>query len=234
MLKALGMTLGAVAIAAPASAGTLELFDAQTQWLLSVDGPVVSEGFEGPDALGPLGSPFIFDSGLAVDWFGPADVEPAVVDVNTQPLDLANANTTPGGSQFLRFGQIVGSTPSDYTQQYLLPQSTNAFAFNIADWEPGSIDNGPQVGDLDLYNDGSLVFSAFLSSDNDITGLVSFIGFTSDGFVFDEVRFTVREGFTSDPALDVTGVDEVSWVVPAPSGVALLGLGALAACRRRR
>lgn len=34
--------------------------------------------------------------------------------------------------------------------------------------------------------------------------------------------------------LDITGVDEIAWVIPSPGGAAILGFGALVACRRRR
>ncbi|GAB4544695.1 MAG: hypothetical protein Tsb0013_02020 [Phycisphaerales bacterium] len=217
---------------APAHAGVFDLFDDRAAWLAAVDGPVATEGFEGRDALGPIGSPSVFSSGLGVAHLGDADVLASVQDIATTP-DQYMQNTTPGGSQFVWFG-VAQSIPGEYTQQYLLPNDTNAFAFDIIDWEPGLIASGPQGAGLELYNDGGLVFSAILPSDQQQSGLVTFIGFTSDVFIFDEVRFTVREAFFGWPFLDVTGVDEVAWVIPAPGGAAIFAFGALATCRRRR
>ncbi len=217
---------------APVQADVFDVFNDRAEWLAAVSGPVITEGFEGREALGPLGSPSVFSSGLGVAAIGSADVQASVDDIATTVV--ANMqNTTPGGSQFLRFG-LLTSIPAEYTQQYFLPNDTNAFGFDIIDWEPGLIADGPQGAAFELYNDGGLVFSAILPSDQQQNGLVTFIGFTSDMFIFDEVRFTVREAFFGSPFLDITGVDEVAWVVPAPSATAALALGGLAAARRRR
>lgn len=232
MLKLTGFTIVAAGVAVPASAGVFDVFTARTQWLLAVDGPVVTEGFEGRDAIGPLGSPSVFDTGLGVAALGGAAGQSAVDDEATTPA-FSMQNTTPGGMQFLRFG-LATLAPADYTQQYFLPNDTNAFGFNIIDWEPGF--SSQTGGGIRLYNDGNLVFGGVIPSDNQTDGIVSFIGFTSDTFVFDEVRFTVFsvEGFNVTPSLDVTGVDEVAWVVPAPGSVAVLGLAGLSTGRRRR
>ncbi|GAB4544699.1 MAG: hypothetical protein Tsb0013_02030 [Phycisphaerales bacterium] len=232
MLKTLAITLGVAAIAPPASAGVFDLFDDRAAWLAAVSGPVATEGFEGRDALGPIGSPSVFSTGLRVAALGGADVQASVDDIATTPV--ANMqNTTPSGSQFLRFG-LLTSNPAEYTQQYFLPTDTNAFAFDIIDWEPGFIVNGPQGAGLELYNDGGLVFSAILPSDQQQNGLVTFIGFTSDVLICDEVRFSVRDIEFGSPFLDITGVDEVSWVVPGPGTATALALGGLTAARRRR
>lgn len=233
MLKITSVTIAAMCAIPQATAGVFDVYSARTQWLLAVDGPVVTEGFEGRDALGPLGAPSVFDTGLGVAALGGAAGQSAVDDEATAPA-LVFQNTTPGGMQFLRFG-LLDSAPADYTQQYFLPNDTNAFGFDIIDWEPG-LSVGPAGAGISLYNDGSLMFGGVIPSDNELDGIVSFIGFRSDAFTFDEVRFTVFEveGLFSDPFLDITGVDEVSWVVPAPSGVAVLGLTAVGAgCRRR-
>ncbi len=231
-------TAASIAVIAPAHAGVFDLFDDRAAWLAAVDGPIATEGFEGRENLGPINSPALFDSGLAVDWLSAADVQPAVEDIVSPHFDaLLNANTTPGGSQFLRFG-LLGNTPAEYTQRYLLPVTSNAFAFDITDWLPAD-SIGIPGGGISLYNDGGLVFSAVIPSDIADVAVTTFIGFTSNVFLFDEVRFTVFEAEAAAPDfaipyLDVTGVDEVAWVVPAPGAAALLGLGALTACRRRR
>lgn len=233
MLKLTGVTIAAMCLAAPATAGVFDVFTARTQWLLAVDGPVITEGFEGRDALGPLDSPSVFDTGLGVAALGGAAGQSAVDDEATAPA-LVFQNTTPGGMQFLRFG-LLDTAPADDTQQYFLPNDTNAFGFDIIDWEPGR-SVGPGGAGISLYDDGSLVFGGVIPSDNELDGIVSFIGLRSDAFTFDEVRFTVFEveGLFGDPFLDITGVDEVSWVVPSPGTASLLALTGVCAARPRR
>ena len=213
-----------------AAADILTTFDNRVDWLAATSEPVVTEGFEGRDALGPLDAPSIFATGLGVAATGPAALDSAVE--SGDPLSVGLQNTTIGGSQYVRFGGLQSSPDGnfDYTIQFLLPQGTSAFGFDISDWEPGLIQTGPQGADVTLLNDGGLVIGFSLPSIQADTGLLTFVGFTSDTFIFDEVRFTVNETFGPD----VTGVDEVSWVVPSPGAAGLLALSSACVARRRR
>ncbi len=222
--------MASIAVIAPAHAGVFDVFDDRTDWLAAATGPVITEGFEGPDAAGPLGSPSIFSSGLGVAVTEPAAATSAVE--SGDPFEVDVQNTTPGGEQYVRFGGF--SPTGDYTQQYLLPTSVSAFGFDIIDWEPGEIADGPQGASVELLNGTELVIGFFLPSDLMTSGNIAFVGFASADFTFDQVRFTVHEGLRLVPFLDVTAVDEVSWVVPAPGAASLLALSGLAAARRRR
>ncbi|MCA9298974.1 MAG: hypothetical protein KDA28_07900 [Phycisphaerales bacterium] len=221
------------AAASSASADVFETFDNRTDWLASALGPVTTEGFEGREFNGPLGAPSIFTTGLGVAVTGGATNWSAVEAGD--PGGYGLQNTTDGGSQYVRFG-IGGGLVGDYTIQFLLPQSTSAFGFDISDWEPGTIIDGPQGADVELLNDGNLVFGFGLPSTQDVSGTLAFIGFASDTFIYDEIRFTVKEGVggLDIPFLDVTGIDEVAWVVPAPGAAGVLALAAGMASRRRR
>lgn len=213
-----------------ASANVFTTFENRDDWLAATSGPIVTEGFEGRDALGPLDAPSLFTTGLGVAATGPAALDSAVE--SGDPLSVGLQNTTVGGSQYIRFGGLDSSPDGnfDYTMQFLLPQSTGAFGFDISDWEPGLIQSGQRGADVSLLNDGELVIGFSLPSTQAETGLLTFIGFASNTFTFDEVRFTVKETFGPD----VTGVDEVAWVVPSPGGVSLLALAGTCAIRRRR
>ena len=210
-----------------ASANVFDVFDNRTDWLAATSGPVVTESFEGPDSLGLLDAPSIFGTGLGV-----AATDQAA---STSAVQAGFANTTNGGSQYVQFGGF--DSTGDYTMQFLLPQSTSAFGFDIVDWEPGLITVGPQAASVQLRNNGSLVIGFSLASTNDVSEAIAFIGFASDTFVFDEVRFTVNEILGQNSGLQIldrTGVDEVAWVVPAPSSAIALGIAGLLGCRRRR
>ena len=214
-----------------ASADVFDVFDDRSAWLAAAGGPATTEGFEGGDALGALGSPSVFASGLGVAVTEPA-ASVSVVEC-CDPTQVLLQNTTPGGEQYIRFGG--GQLENDYTQQYLLPTAVSAFGFDIVDWEPGEIANGPQGADVELYNGNDLVMGFFLPSTLEEAGNVAFIGFASTDFTFDQVRFTVREGLRFNlPFLDVTGVDEVSWVVPSPGSAMLVVMAGVCAARRRR
>gem|GEM_PF-3356930 len=225
---------GALFFTPAASGGVFNTFDDRSGWLAAVSGPIIAEGFEGRDALGPLDAPSIFETGLGVAATGPA-TDTSLVE-SGDPFNIGLQNTTVGGSQYVRFGG-PGGFSGDYTMQFLLPQSTSAFGFDISDWEPGLIADGQQGASVALLNDGELVIGFNLGSTQDVSGTLAFIGFTSDTFVFNEVRFTVKEVF--DPSFgaasfDITGVDEVSWAVPSPGGAAAFVLAGVLASRRRR
>lgn len=224
----------AVAMAAfgtvPATAGVFDTFDSRAAWLASAGGPVQVEDFEGRDAFGPLGPLTAFDSGLELGLSGAA-VDNAGVEAG-DPNGFGLQNTTVGGSQYARFGGDFGVPFGDYTLQFLLPETVGAFGFDISDWEPGRISDGPQGANVELYNDDALVFGFFLPSTLNDDGGLSFIGFTTSVFFFDEVRLTIADDPVS--GIDVVGIDEVSWVVPTPGAAVVIGAASLVSASRRR
>ncbi len=230
----LNLALVAGTLTCSASADVFDVFDDRAAWIASASGPIITEGFEGQDALGPLDAPSNFETGLGVAVTGQA-ADTSVVEAG-DPLNYGLQNTTVGGSQYIRFGFGSGVF-GDYTIQFLLPEAANAFGFDIADWEPGLIVLGPQGADVSLLNNGQTVWTFFLTGDETESGVLAFVGFTA-GFSFDEVRFTVNErgdNFAGGAQfLDVTGVDEVAWAVPAPGAGGLLALAGVCAARRRR
>ncbi len=78
-----------------------------------------------------------------------------------------------------------------------------------------------------LFDDGSQVGGAQFASAGDGTG-DQWLNITADGTPFDEVRLAPG-GFGQN-----VKIDNVSWNVPEPGSLALLGLGGLALLRRRR
>ncbi len=220
-------TTMAVAIASGASAGIIDVFEDRLAWT-SAAGPDLSiEGFEGRDGVEQLGDPTIFDSGLQARLFE-GDVLARVEAGDPDNLNLHN--TTDGGSQYLRFGGV--GDYGDYVVQFQTSQATNAFGFDISDWEPEA--STGRAG-FEFRLDGQLQIGFDLPSDagnllgDDEPPL--FIGFTTD-FMFDEVRIFIHS-FPAGPQSDVTGYDQVAWAIPAPGTVAFLALGAVAMKRRR-
>ena len=123
----------------------------------------------------------------------------------------------------------------DYTIQFVLPQATMAFGFDIVNWQPARPGANPQGANIELYNGGDLVIGFFFASDLTENGNVSFIGLTSTVFEFDEIRFTVvsgnpGQGLSSNPV----AIDQISWVVPAPGAVSALAIATGLTCRRWR
>lgn len=229
----IAVSLSTTTLAVPATASPFDLFDSRADWTAATSGPLTIEGFEGRNTPGPIGGfPSFFNSGLGLSVTGQASVTSAVE--SGDPFFQGLQNTTPGGENYARLG--VGGTQGDYTARFLLPQPVNAFGFDIIDWEPGRITSGLQGASVELRNNTEVVFGFDLASDLDENGAVAFIGFISDTFTWDEIRFTINENeqpVTGDPALDVVGLDEVAWVVPAPGAVAPIALACLAIRRRR-
>lgn len=150
ILLGVTLTVGTLTFTCTASGDIFNTFDDRADWLAAAPGPIVTEGFEGRDAVGPLDAPSIFETGLGVAATGPATNTSRVE--SGDPLNLGLQNTTMGGSQYVRFGG-TGVLADDYTMQVLLPTSTGAFVFDISDWEPGLIVDGQQGADVTLLND---------------------------------------------------------------------------------
>ncbi|MEM0984098.1 MAG: hypothetical protein AAGI17_09130, partial [Planctomycetota bacterium] len=214
---------------AGSASAQLDIFDDRSAWSASLTGPVAVEGFEGRDAVGPLGSPSIFDSGLMVSIFS-GNVDTAVE--SGDPLGAQLQNTTVGGSQYLRIGNA--GEQEDYTVTFELTNVTDAFGVDLSDWEPGQIQLSQMGLGVELYREGQLVIGFFQPSDLAVDGGLSFFGLTTTLFEFDEIRLTFDQIGEFFPNTDIVGFDEVAWVVPTPGSAAVVALGGLVASRRRR
>lgn len=123
-----------------------------------------------------------------------------------------------------------GKDTGTYTAQFALGQNTNAFGFNISGWQP---DAGAMGTTITLLNDGSIADEFFMPA-SAVTFYNGFIGVVSS-LEFDEVRVLIPQiELGPDTSADTIGVDDVSWVVPAPGTGAMVALGALLGTRRRR
>jgi len=97
-------------------------------------------------------------------------------------------------------------------------------------WDPSG-PPGPMGGGLGVFvfNDGAEVANSFVTPSWGFVGDDWLDITATDGMVFDEIRIL---GFGFDPT---TYADNLSWnAVPAPGGVAMLGLAGVVAGRRRR
>ncbi|MEM1184540.1 MAG: hypothetical protein AAGI53_06010 [Planctomycetota bacterium] len=230
MFKQAATVVAGVAACAGAS---VTFYDSRADWQASVSDPIVTEGFEGREGIPALGSPSVFDSGLRVAELTD-DVTGRVEAQDGQNPGNNLFNTTQGGSQFLRFG--VFDEFGTYTVSFKTPTLSNAFGYDISDWEPGATGGGKAIG---LFRDGQLVFDTFFASDQG-NGLVDlppiFVGLTSD-IAFDEVQIVIPSFSTLGPAnedrVDFVAFDEVSFTVPAPAASGVFVLAGIAARRRR-
>lgn len=161
---------------------------------------------------GPVGS------GLANDAFastGLADM--AAGDGNNVVGDFAEPWIGTDNAFFGNFG-IFMTFDNDLTN------------FSAQVWDPSG-PPGPIGGGLGIFvfNDGVEVANSFVTPSWGFVGddWIDISG--TDGMVFDEIRL-VGFGFTA-----TTYADNLSWnVVPAPGGLALIGLTGCFAGRRRR
>ena len=200
------------------------VFDNRLDWQLATGVPEI-ETFESESLVSrPL--PATLDSGLTFDVIGNV-----TASIFFNPFQDSNGfvNTTPGGDKVLRFGR--NGEMGFYSAVFSTSDVMQAFGFNISGWQPTDAAGGPTGGaNITLLNGGQVVDDFFLFVDADIDD-VNFIGLANiEGF--DEVRFLVAQ--LPDSFSDDVAFDDVVWVVPAPSSLALLGLGGLAAVRRRR
>jgi len=220
--------LGIIADCGCASA-EVDVFDDRGDWLSAVGQPVATEGFEGRDAVGDLGAPSIYETGLGVNLLE-GDVLARVEAGDPDGRNLHN--TTEVGSQYLRFGNDFIGDGGFYTVQFLLPTVGNAFGFDISDLESNLSLGNPAVG---FFLDG--VIQADLSLDVDAGQPNTdeppiFVGFTTDA-LFDEVRIIIQPFFNGASGVDVVAFDEVAFV-PAPGAVTACLVAGLAVARRRR
>lgn len=164
------------------------------------------------EAGGPVGS------GLANDAFastGLADM--AAGDGNNVVGDFVEPWIGTDNAFFGNFG-IFMTFDTDLT------------SFSAQVWDPSG-PPGPIGGGLGIFvfNDGTEVANSFITPSWGFVGDEWIDISATDGMVFDEIRL-VGFGFTA-----TTYADNLSWnAVPAPSGLALIGLTGCIAGRRRR
>lgn len=225
-MRAVMMMVAAGALSGVAGANVAD-FDAET------------EGFKGSSFTS--GGITFFDlnthSGMNVDGssFMAGDygtnliVERAILLANDFPGQVSSPNVLGWGNAFVPGDSLTVNIFSD------LKMTTGAVE-NSVSFDMFYYENGPWGGielHLDALLDGSVVASdGFTIANGGGRDNITSTTLSIDGVSFDELRLyaTLSDGtFTA-----MTGVlDNVS-ITPAPSGVALLGLGGLALGRRRR
>lgn len=229
-----GVSLLCLIAVSGSAAGQTDMFLDRGAWETAAASPMVMETFES-EALGFVTPPTSFDSGLSADVSG----SPVRMLIEAgDPDGIGLLNTTDGGRNYLRYSI---SDPDDfdtgtYTARFTVPQATTALGFNISDWEPliaagGDLGQGGTT--ITLLNGLQVVDEFFYQSDNN--GELLFIGLLNASG-FDQVRMSIA---TFPPLLgqtqsDDVAFDDVTWAVPAPASAMMLGLGGLAAARRRR
>ncbi|MEM1186069.1 MAG: hypothetical protein AAGI53_13850 [Planctomycetota bacterium] len=221
----------AIALSAFTLVGTsfaqITLFEDRAGWHAAAGSPVLTEGFERFEDLGAVGAYSEYGTGLGVDVSSGSIF--AAVEVELPITDMYNI--TPGGNQYLRFGDLDDTDA--YTVRFSIPQATHAFGFDFSDWEAGR-GAGPITGALVEFSlGGQIVSGTFVESNNTASGLINFVGFTSD-FAFDDVQISFTPFDNTNQWADGVGFDEVAFAVPAPGSVALFGLSGLALTRHRR
>lgn len=198
-----------------------------------------SEGFKGSSFTSGGISFYNLNSvsGMNVDGssFNPGDygtdliVERAVALFNDFPGDGSSPNVLGWGRAFVPGDSLTINIFSDVSM------STGSIE-NAASLDMFFYENGPWGG-IEVHFDALLAGSVVASDgftiangggrDNVTTATLSI-----DGVMFDELRLyaTLADGtFTA-----MTGVIDNVTITPAPSGLALIGFGALASARRRR
>ncbi|MEM8756919.1 MAG: PEP-CTERM sorting domain-containing protein [Planctomycetota bacterium] len=163
--------------------------------------------------------------GLGFDSFTSAgpDVSAATTDADGNlyfsALGSTNALTHAGGSLTFTDGDIVR-----------LDATTGIATIAIAEADLFDDGDGDVYG-LHLDTDGTLLISTI--DDEMISGSMFLDG---DVFRYDPISDTASPFFSesSFTSTNTHDVDAVFFVVPAPASAALLGLGGLAAARRRR
>jgi hypothetical protein len=151
------------------------------------------------------------------------------------PYTITSGSIAAGGTFTLANALAVSGYGSFTQDQFLGADSVENSSYTaiLADTGANAIDSVfvSDGGAGDMANRAGAAFSASLTVGPDGTFLPAGFARTdlSGGFVILEFDHDHRDGFTL-----VGGTPGVNQIVPAPGAVALLGLGGLAATRRRR
>ena len=191
-------------VCAAQPAAALTIFNNETDFL-NAAGPLSFEGFEGLTANNSFNLALI----TASDF---------VVTASNSQLGIYNI---PIGGAFATEGDqfLVHQSGSGVTTTFTFNNEIKCFGFDLIDYG----DFG--TGQLTLVNNAG--DNAVVAVSGGLNGNVQYFGLISD-FMFTQAIFTnsiAGEGF---------GFDKVSYGVPEPATMMLLGLGSLAAIRGRR
>lgn len=189
------------------TSGGITFFDLNTHAGMNVDGSSFVAGEYGTDLI----------------------VERAVALAGDFPGQVSSPNVLGWGNAFVPGDNLTINIFSDLAM-------TTGSVENFVSMDMFYYENGPWGGielHLDAMLNGSVVGSdGFTIADGGGRDNITWATLTIDGVMFDELRLyaTLSDGtFTA-----MTGVLDNVTITPAPSGVALLGLGGLAMTRRRR
>lgn len=217
----------AVALLAPTAVAGLTTTNNRAFFEASLSGLQI-EDFES-EALGAFAMPTIFSSGLGADFINGSVTSSIEAG---DPDQYGFHNTTFNGRKYLRLGQNVPGGPpqtGSYTVDFSLMGPSAGFGFDISGFQPLNAAGG---FNLTLISNGQFIEDIFVPSDQSVDE-VRFFGFLSSGATFDTVRINIPV-LNLDQAADHVAFDDITWGVPTPSSVALLGLGGLVGARRRR
>ncbi len=151
---------------------------------------------------------------------------------NLDTVDLGY-NTTPFGSQYLRFWQ----TGNNFVEsvQFHFSQPINSFGAYFT----GAQENFP--GDFTVeFNDSNGLNSFMLDKPapdpNDGTAATEFVGFLDPGEAITDVWVVMSRTEVTSGTRDLLGIDDIRYTacVPEPASMFALGLGAVALIKRRR
>ena len=189
------------------TSGGITFFDLNTHSGMNVDGSSFSAGDYGTDLI----------------------VERAVVLAGDFPGQVSSPNVLGWGNAFVPGDNLTVNIFSDVA-------FTTGSVENFVSLDMFYYENGPWGGielHLDALLDGAVVASdGFTVANGGGRDNITSATLSISGVSFDELRLyaTLSDGtFTA-----MTGVLDNVTITPAPSAVALLGLGALGAARRRR
>lgn len=219
-----------IAVSSTALAGIPGTYD--DRLLFNADAGALSiETFES-EALGDLALPTLLDSGLGVAM--PVGSVSSYIGAG-DPDSYGFENTTDTGRKYLGFGRNVPVPGADdmpqtgaYSAEFTFSGgSVNAFGFDLSGAE---FFFGAQGFNVTTFSNGQIRDDFFLPT-TQLFG-VEFYGIISDD-AFDTISINLPV-IGANGTADYVAFDDVVWGVPAPSSLALLGLGTLLTARRPR
>ena len=205
------VALAVVCCSAPAAVST---FNDRTAWKFAAGvNAFRTEGFEAAPT-GPLG-PGQFGTGLGI-----SSTSSFAAIESSWPANWGMQNTTVNGANYLHVGDGSGTTQGPaFTLTFDLPMLTTAIGFDLSGFQYppllATIMRGGQVVGSFTLAEGVVFNPAF-------AGVVS-----SESF--DRLTLTTQPGAGGDDF----ALDEISWAIPAPGALGILGMLGCLRTRRR-
>lgn len=203
-----------VSIVCCSASAEVSTFNNRNLWTIATKvNAITTEGFEGA-TTGPLG-PGQFGTGLGI-----SSTSSFAAIESSWPYNWGMHNTTANGANYLHVGDGTNSTTGPaFTLTLNLPTLSTAIGFDISGFQHppllATIMRGGQVVGSFTLAEGVVFNPAF-------AGVVS-----SESF--DRLTLTTQPGFGGDDF----ALDEISWAIPAPGAIGMLGMLGCLRTRRR-